>query len=204
MTNRERVRLRILDMLAELRADRRKWFDSDELRDVLGSERLVACIVKIRKAEKAQREELERRGYTCWGKDEPGLWYYREQRETGIRETQAVRSHIETARKQKATMTPEQWAKPNAGGTNYPMRMLSWERQLKSWPASLKRIYEGLSEREKLYLTAPVPNPTRCDEYPAPGVASLGIFYPELSPRQREQIAALEAELARLEKENDT
>ncbi len=197
----ERIIARIKDMIAELRADPRKEFSRDELRDVLGSERMIECAVKVRKARTKESAAIRATGYEYWGQNEPGLWYYRELRETGIRETRAIMSHIETALRNKRTMTPAQWEKPNAGGSSLAMRMKSWEKQLVSWPASVKRVYDGLSEREKLFLTAPAPNATRCDQMPAPCVAANGFFYPELPAHSREQIAALEAELTRLEQE---
>ncbi len=194
MTNDERLKKRIWDMLAELHDDPRKGFQADELRDVLGSDGFVRFSVAEAREKCVDDAKLAAIGYTYWGQGDDVLLNYQMEWEHAVRESMAINSHMETALRHKAA-TPGVWEKKNPGGHSLASRWRAWEKLLPSHHERLRKLYDNLSEQQKLFLTAPVPNPTRCDQFPRPGVAICGLFYPERSWHQRAQIAALEQQL---------
>jgi len=197
MTNNEKLRQRIWDMLRELHADYRNGFNSDQLRDVLGSDGLVALTLAENKEHRIDETRMADMGYEYWGQGDDALLSYEDAWNHAVRECKAINSHMETALRHKQA-TPGIWQKKNPGGHSFASRWKGWEKLLASHLTRMRKLYDELTEKQKLFLTAPVPNPTRCDQFPRPGVAIDGLFYPERSWRQRAQIAALEAELRKL------
>lgn len=193
MTYLEEKRQRIADMIAELKAD--PWMTPriPNLEELLDDEQLAAVVVAHRRGKRELEAWMALRGHTCWGDGEPALIRYSQIWNDGARnEASYLRTisnrlaKIDPSDEQAMKQPVDQAGNNTAGIVRAMYKMVEFER------AKVKQAYSDLSERERRFLTKPVPNPVRVDEFPRPGEIMRGYFYPSDTPVRHAAIMALE------------
>lgn len=189
----DEARERAIDYLAELRAD--PWMNPSwqELEGVLTDDERVAARIEVKRRNLVLAADHAARGITYWAKGETALHEYRDYWNWAVREERLLLTSLDRAFDQIDPDDEGTYLKAlNAVGTTLQDRVMCQTKLLQSMRQKVERMYSKLSDRERLFLEKPTPNPHRVDQFPGPGNSVLGLCYPDDPPIRAVLIETLE------------
>lgn len=193
----------IIDLLAELRADPWKEPTWEDVEPILSEEQMIDIKVRVRREGKRRFAIMNADGKIYWGKSEERLTSYLYDWELAVSQEEKILRMMEVQDSKIDQADDVAMNTPfNKVGDTPASRLRSWVGQILAYRSRLANRYAQLSDRERMFLTRPTPNPHYCRDYPKPSIIERGFFYPEDTGNRKVVMEMLEWELESIERQS--